>query len=42
MQEYEVEAKNMYNIDKKGFILGTTGRSKRVFSKKIWQQKRTR
>jgi hypothetical protein len=36
MHEYEVEAENVYNIDKKGFILGTTGRSKRAFSKRLW------
>jgi hypothetical protein len=42
MQEYEVEAENVYNIDEKGFMLGTTGRFKRVFSKRLWQQKRTR
>jgi hypothetical protein len=32
----------VYNMDEKGFMLGTTGRSKRVFSKRLWQQKRTR
>jgi hypothetical protein len=42
MQEYEVEAENVYNMNEKGFMLGTTGCSKRVFSKRLWQQKRTR
>jgi hypothetical protein len=37
IQEYEVEAKNVYNMDEKGFMLGTTGCSKRVFSKRLWQ-----
>jgi hypothetical protein len=29
---YEVEPCNTYNIDKKGFMISITGRSKRVFS----------
>jgi hypothetical protein len=33
MQEYEVEAENVYNMDEKGFMIGTIGRAKRVFSK---------
>jgi AraC-like DNA-binding protein len=33
MLEYEVEPENVYNIDEKGFLIGITGRSKRVFSK---------
>jgi hypothetical protein len=35
MQEYEVELCNTYNIDEKGFFVGITARSKRVFSKAI-------
>ena len=33
MQEYDLAAENMYNIDKKGFMLSTISRSKRVFSR---------
>ncbi len=35
MLEYEVEPENVYNMDEKGFLLGITGRSKRVFSKAL-------
>jgi hypothetical protein len=35
MQVYEVEPCNTYNIDEKGFFVGITTRSKRVFSKAI-------
>jgi hypothetical protein len=35
MEEYNVQPHNTYNIDEKGFIMGVTGRSKRVFSKDV-------
>jgi hypothetical protein len=35
IQEYNVEPRNTYNIDEKGFFVGITTRSKRVFSKAI-------
>jgi hypothetical protein len=35
MQEYDVEPRNTYNMDEKGFFVGITTRSKRVFSKVI-------
>jgi hypothetical protein len=38
--KYDVEAQNIYNMDKKGFLLGRTSRSKRVFSKQLWEQKK--
>ena len=28
-----------YNIDKKGFLVSITGRSKRVFSRRMWEKK---
>jgi hypothetical protein len=34
MKEYDVLPENSYNMDEKGFIIGVTGRSKRVFSKR--------
>jgi hypothetical protein len=40
LREYEVEAENVYNMDEKGFLMGITGRSKRVFSRQFWEQKR--
>jgi transposase len=39
MREYDVEPRNTYNIDEKGFFISITTRSKRVFSKAIWQAK---
>jgi hypothetical protein len=39
MLEYEVEPENVYNMDEKGFLIGITGRSKRVFSKALWARK---
>jgi hypothetical protein len=42
MQEYEVEAGNVYNMDEKGFMLGTIGCSKRVFSRQSWKAKSAR
>jgi hypothetical protein len=42
MQEYEVEAGNVYNVNEKDFMLGTIGRSKRVFSRQSWEAKSTR
>jgi hypothetical protein len=40
MRQYDVDAKNVYNMDEKGFLIGKTSRSKRVFSKQPWQQKK--
>jgi hypothetical protein len=40
MRQYNVDAKNVYNMDKKGFPIGKTSRSKRIFSKQLWQQKK--
>jgi hypothetical protein len=33
MQEHSVNARNTYNIDKKGFYVSVLKRSKRVFTK---------
>jgi hypothetical protein len=35
MQQYDVEPENTYDMDEKGFLVGTTSRSKRVFSKAL-------
>jgi hypothetical protein len=40
--QYEVEPHNIYNMDEKGFMIGVTGRSKRVFSRLQWEQKKVR
>jgi hypothetical protein len=33
MEEYKILPYNSYNIDKKGFIIGVIGNSKRVFTR---------
>ena len=33
IKEYLIEPKHIYNIDKKGFIIRTIGKSKRIFTK---------
>jgi hypothetical protein len=40
--QYEVEPCNTYNIDKNRFMIGITGRSKRVFSRLQWEKKKVR
>jgi hypothetical protein len=32
--QYNLEARDIYNMDEKGFLLGVVGRSKRIFSKR--------
>jgi hypothetical protein len=39
VQEYNVEPRNTYNMDEKGFFVGKTTRTKCVFSKAVWQEK---
>ena len=40
--KYNVEARHTYNMDEKGFLIGITGRSKRVFSRRMWEKKEVR
>ncbi len=40
--ERGIDARHIYNMDEKGFMLGIVGRSKRVFSKAMYKQKRVR
>ena len=40
MRQYNVDAENVYNMDEKGFLLGKTSRTKRFFSKQLWEQKK--
>jgi hypothetical protein len=35
MRKYDVQPEDTYNMDEKGFFVGITARSKRVFSKAI-------
>jgi hypothetical protein len=39
MSEYKVLPCNSYNMDKKGFMIGVIGRSRRVFSVQAWEAK---
>ena len=40
--KYDVNAEHIYNIDKKGFIIGVTTRTKHVFSRRMWEKKEVR
>ncbi|KAF2626051.1 hypothetical protein BU25DRAFT_314817, partial [Macroventuria anomochaeta] len=40
--QYNIEPRHTYNMDEKGFAIGLTGKSKRIFSKQTWQQGRSR
>jgi hypothetical protein len=37
IQQYNVEPQHIYNMDKKGFLIGITSKQKRVFSKQLWE-----
>jgi hypothetical protein len=39
MEEHEIEPKNSYNMDKKGFMIGVIGCSKRTFTRTQWERK---
>jgi hypothetical protein len=39
---YSIDPRHTYNMDEKGFLIGITGRSKRVFSRKMWERKEVR
>jgi hypothetical protein len=39
IRQYNVEAENIHNMDKKGFLVDIIGCSKHVFSKAVWEHK---
>ncbi|KAF7564382.1 uncharacterized protein PtrM4_152110 [Pyrenophora tritici-repentis] len=39
MKEYNVEPSHIFNMDEKGFVIGVTRRSKRVFDKRIYDRR---
>jgi hypothetical protein len=39
MDEYSILPENTYNMDEKGFMIGRTARSKRIFSRALWERK---
>lgn len=38
ISEYSIESCHTYNMDEKGFMIGVTGRTKHVFSKRMWMK----
>ncbi|KAI1674800.1 DDE-1 multi-domain protein [Pyrenophora tritici-repentis] len=40
--QYHLEARDIYNMDEKGFLIGLVGRSKRIFSRRQWEKKEVR
>ena len=40
--QYQLKARDIYNMDEKGFLIGIVGRSKRIFSKRQWDKKEVR
>jgi hypothetical protein len=42
ISKYDVKAGNIYNMDKKGFLLGILTRLKRVFSRRLYEEGRLR
>jgi hypothetical protein len=38
LSQYDIEPCNMYNMDEKGFMLGILTRSKRVFSRRLYEK----
>ena len=42
IQQYKIEPRNMYNMDEKGFLLGVVTRSKRVFSRRLYEEGKLR
>ena len=42
IEQYYVEPRHIYNIDKKGFMLGVVGRSKRIFSRTLYEDRKRR
>ncbi|KAL6153674.1 hypothetical protein ACJBU6_06979 [Exserohilum turcicum] len=42
INQYHVEARHIYNMDEKGFMLGTVSRSRRIFSKASYEGIRRR
>ena len=37
-----VATEDIYNMDEKGFLIGNVGRSKRIFSRRMWENKQVR
>jgi hypothetical protein len=42
IEEYDIEPRHAYNVDGKGFLIGVIARSKRIFSKAMWDRREVR
>jgi hypothetical protein len=42
IEKYNIEPCHTYNMDEKGFMIGVTGRSKQVSSRRLWKRKNMR
>jgi hypothetical protein len=42
IEQYDIEPHHMYNMDEKGFMLGVVGRSKRIFSRTSYKERKRR
>lgn len=42
IKEYDIEPRHTYNMDEKGCLIGVIGRSKRVFSRRMWEENEVR
>ncbi|KAF7570482.1 hypothetical protein PtrM4_104840 [Pyrenophora tritici-repentis] len=42
IEEYSIDTQQIFNIDKKGFLIGILSKSKRVFTQPRWQSKESR
>jgi hypothetical protein len=40
IQKFDVDAQDIYNMDEKGFAVGLTSKTKRVFSKVLYEEKK--
>ena len=38
LSKYDIEPRNIYNMDEKGFMLGVLTRLKRVFSRRLYEE----
>ena len=39
IDQYRINARHTYNMDEKGFLIGITSKSKRLFSRRMWEKK---
>jgi DNA-directed RNA polymerase subunit H (RpoH/RPB5) len=42
IQQYDIQPEHLYNMDKKGFLIRIIRRSKRIFSKAMYNRKEVR